>query len=138
MTEIEELLSEAVSLSSRDRVQWLVELGDELPSADTTDEWVVVRECQSPVQVAVGQANGRARVAVQVPATAPLIRGVAALIVLGLDGQPIEDLPEDLVARLDLSHVVSPLRIAGLSGLWGRVRAGLQPEPGGPDHGNPR
>lgn len=129
MSELQELLAEAAALSPRDRVQWLVELGDELPEAQDGDGWVEVRECQSPVQVRVGRTDEHAAVAVRVPRTAPLVRGVAALIVLGLDGSPVAELPAapaDLVDALDLGAEVSPLRVNGLRGLWRAVRTGLE------------
>ena len=139
------------SLPAEERVQLLVELGDELP--DPPERLRVepglleaVRECQSPIYVRaeVGPAGGGSptpdgaagsavdgsavdvvHLHVSAPPQAPVTRGFAGLLHAGVDGRPVDevlDLPADLPARLSLEGIVSPLRLRGMAGLLARVQ----------------
>ncbi len=133
-----DLLADFAGLSAGDRLQLLVEIGDELPPlpeavAARRSDMEPVSECQSPVFVLVEldgpQDARRVRVHVSAPSQAPTTRGFAAVMCLGLDGaRPAEVLavPDDVSALLDLAGVVSPLRLRGMNGLLRRIKRQLR------------
>lgn len=128
MTTLSELVDEARSLPPAQRLEWLIEFGDELPTPDPlAGELQRLPECQSPVSWAARvDETGHFKVAVTVPPSAVVVRGFAGMVVSTLAGstaQQVCDQPSDLVEALALTGVVSPLRLRGLSALWHRLRS---------------
>lgn len=123
---LEELLEEADSLPPRQRLEWLVEFGDELPAPNgDAGELQRLPECQSPVSWAARVDGDRYLLAVTAPPSALVVRGFAGLVVPVLDTRPVDEVravPADLVDRLNLSGTVSELRLNGLRALWSKAR----------------
>ncbi|MFN8080243.1 MAG: SufE family protein [Kineosporiaceae bacterium] len=133
-----DLATEFTALAPGDRLQFLVDLADELPEvpahiAARRDDMEPVTECQSPVFVLVELDGSRepdpmlrgVRVHVRAPAQSPTTRGFAAALCQGLDGVSAAEvlaLADDLPDRWGLSGVVSPLRLNGMAGLLRRVK----------------
>ncbi|MGC5628482.1 SufE family protein [Georgenia sp. Z1344] len=129
-----EIARDLAALAPNDRVQLLVELGDELPGlpqrlVDHPELLEAVRECQAPVHVRaeVDGTGEDAPVTVHVSAApqAPVTRGFAGIVVVGLAGATAGEVlavPADLPTRLGLEDVVSPLRLTGMAGLLARVQ----------------
>jgi cysteine desulfuration protein SufE len=147
---LRDLLADFAALAAGERLQLLVELGEQLPALPThvaarRGELEPVAECQSPVFVLVelertGPEAESVRVYVTAPSQAPTTRGFAALMCLGLDGaSPAQVLavPDDVSALLDLAGVVSPLRLRGMNGLLHRIKRQLR-ERLDADSGSPR
>ncbi|MGC5616654.1 SufE family protein [Georgenia sp. Z1491] len=122
------------ALPAPERVQLLVELGDDLPELpqrlrDHPELLEAVRECQAPVFVRaeVAGTGTDAPVTIHVSAApqAPVTRGFAGIVTAGLAGATAGEVlavPADLPSRLALADVVSPLRLQGMAGLLTRVR----------------
>ncbi|MTE24075.1 SufE family protein [Microbacterium sp. ZXX196] len=135
-----ELRDELLALEEPDRLALLVEIGEELPEVparirESPAALERVSECQSPVFIAV-EADGAGAVVLHAvaPASAPTTRGFASLLAQGVAGaSPAEVLaiPADFPRTLGLDRAVSPLRIAGMTGLLARtqrqVRAAFRP-----------
>ncbi|MGO1173192.1 MAG: SufE family protein [Actinomycetaceae bacterium] len=122
------------ALPPDDRVQLLVELGDDLPDVgpayrDRPELLEAVRECQAPVYVrAELEPTGDhavVRLHISAPAQAPVTRGFAGILHAGLDGATAREVlavPAGLAHRLSLESVVSPLRLRGMDGMLARIQ----------------
>lgn len=133
--DLAEISAEFLGLPAATRLELLVEFGDEVrevpePYSSDLSRMERVVECQSPVFIAVDVAptrNGTARAAVHIvaPKEAPTTRGFAGVLSEGigdLSAQQIVALPADLPSRLGLDSLISPLRLAGMSALLGRIQ----------------
>lgn len=128
-----EVVADFAALPPADRLQLLVELGDELPDPparlrEHPELLEHVVECQSPVYVRAeveGAGAPVVRLYLSAPPQAPTTRGFAGVLHAALDGAPADDvlaLPADAPSRLGLDGVVSPLRLRGMAGMLERVR----------------
>ena len=130
---LEAVVEEFAELGLKERLQLLLEIGQELPEleepwASRRDSMERVDECQSPVFLSsvVGEGPGRpVTVVVDAPREAPTTRGFAAVLKEGLDGAPAADVlavPDAFYLRMGLGQAVSPLRLRGLSGMLTRLK----------------
>lgn len=128
-----ELVDDFQAMPEAQRLELLVEMGEsvaEVPERFTQDlstmEQVV--ECQSPVYVAVEVADDAPHLVtlhVLAPKEAPTTRGFAGVLSEGLAGCTADEvlaLPHDVPARLGLDALVSPLRLAGMASMQGRIQ----------------
>lgn len=128
-----ELVDDFQAMPEAQRLELLVEMGAsvaEVPERFTQDlstmEQVV--ECQSPVYVAVEVADDAPHpvtLHVLAPKEAPTTRGFAGVLSEGLAGCTADEvlaLPLDVPARLGLDALVSPLRLAGMASMQGRIQ----------------
>ncbi|KAJ1681456.1 hypothetical protein LUZ63_023329 [Rhynchospora breviuscula] len=126
-----EIRDEFLELDEPDRLQLLLEFSYELPDvpaeyADHPELAERVAECQSPVYIIV-TVDGDDRVAMHAtaPAEAPTTRGFASILAQGLTGLTAEDVlavPDDYPQSIGLTRAVSPLRIAGMTGMLMRAK----------------
>ena len=83
-------------------------------------------ECQSPVFIIVDvDADGIVAMHATAPPEAPTTRGFASILAQGLTGLPAAEVlavPADYPQTLGLTRVVSPLRIAGMTGMLMRAK----------------
>ena len=127
---LDEIRAEFEAVDDSDRLALLLELGgrttdDALPSAPDSDAWERVTECQSPVYLIVGGNAEAISLRIAVPTTAPTTRGFAALLLHaanGSDADGVLAIPDDFPRTLRLDRWVSPLRLAGMSGMIRRLK----------------
>jgi cysteine desulfuration protein SufE len=103
------------------------ELPQELQNARDTMEQV--QECQTPVFLLSKLHEGKVYYYLDVPREAPTVRGFASILYEGLNGASpaaIVATPNDLYQRLGLHHVLSPLRLRGLTALLSRMKRQAQ------------
>jgi len=136
---LNELLEELSELESNEKLEWLVEFADQLPglSAERSGlpfpESCLVRECQTPVHLWVEAVDGRVHIEADVPRKSPTVRGLVALLVVGLNGEPISAalaLPDDLVSHWKLSDVLGMTRQQGFRGVVARLKRALSDSAG--------
>lgn len=133
--DLAEITAEFLSLPAATRLELLIEFGAEVrevpePYVNDPSRMERVVECQSPVYIAVEVAptqSGPARAAVHIiaPREAPTTRGFAGVLSEGigdLNAEQIMSLPADLPNRLGLATLISPLRLAGMGALLGRIQ----------------
>lgn len=125
-----EIVDDFAALGDSDKVTLLLEFARELPElpADLhTQAMEPVPECQSPVFLSVDAADADSvRLYFSAPPEAPTTRGFASILHQGLDGAPaaaILAVPADFYHALGLSSAVSPLRLRGMAGMLGRIKA---------------
>lgn len=126
-----EIRDEFLELDEPDRLQLLLEFSRELPEvpakyADHPEMQERVAECQSPVYIVVDvEADGRVAMHATAPAEAPTTRGFASILAQGLTGLSSAEVlavPDDFPQSIGLTRAVSPLRIAGMTGMLMRAK----------------
>lgn len=132
---LDELILELDELEPSEKLEWLVEFANELPEAALSvhvirhEESCLVQECQTPVYLGISVKDGRIHLEADVPRKSPIVRGLVALVVCGLEGAKVQealDLPDDMVAELGLSSVLGMTRQKGFQGVIARIKRGLR------------
>ena len=136
---LDELIAEFTDLEPDEKLEWLVEFADQLPGLSPGragapfPETCLVRECQTPVYLWVDLSEGRVRLEADVPRKSPTVRGLVALLVVGLDGETVssvQNLPDDLVAVMGLGGVLGMTRQQGFRGVVARLKQAVRAEVG--------
>lgn len=123
-----EIRDEFLELDAPERLELLLEYADDLPDVPDdldADSFERVAECQSPVFIALQVADGVVTMHAKAPAEAPTTRGFAGILVRALTGLPAAEalqVPDEFPQSLGLTQSVSPLRIAGMSGMLRRAK----------------
>jgi cysteine desulfuration protein SufE len=85
-----------------------------------------VAECQSPVYILIEvDEDGIVTMHATAPAEAPTTRGFASILAQGISGLTADEvlgIPDDFPRSIGLTRAVSPLRIAGMSGMLLRAK----------------
>lgn len=120
-----------LDLPESERLQLLLEFSGELPAVPARFDGHPelrerVAECQSPVYIIVEvDPDGRVAMHATAPAEAPTTRGFASILAQGITGLSAEQvlgIPDDFPQSIGLTRAVSPLRIAGMTGMLMRVK----------------
>ncbi|RKT36975.1 cysteine desulfuration protein SufE [Microbacterium sp. AG1240] len=126
-----EIRDEFLELAEPERLQLLLEYSQELPAVppeyDGHPEMCErVVECQSPVYIVVDvDDDGIVAMHATAPAEAPTTRGFASILVQGISGLTTDEvlaIPDDFPQSIGLMRAVSPLRIAGMTGMLMRAK----------------
>lgn len=126
-----EIRDEFLELAEPERLQLLLEYSQELPAVppeyDGHPEMCErVVECQSPVYIVVDvDDDGIVAMHATAPAEAPTTRGFASILVQGISGLTADQvlaIPDDFPQSIGLMRAVSPLRIAGMTGMLMRAK----------------
>jgi cysteine desulfuration protein SufE len=130
-TQLTELVDDFQAVGTKDKLQLLLELSQELPAlperyADAADSMEQVHECQSPLFLAVEvDPDSTVHLFFSAPPEAPTTRGFASIMHTGLDGEPaatVLGVPDDFYTALGLTQAVSPLRIRGMAAMLARIK----------------
>ena len=133
--QLNELKSELDELEPEEKLEWLIDLADELPEispgklGEPFPETCRVQECQTAVHLWVSVIDGRIHLEADVPRKSPTVRGLVSLVVRGLEGATVADglaLPDDMVAHLGLSSVLGMTRQQGFRGVISRIKRELR------------
>ena len=127
---LEEVVEDFTAVGPRDRLQLLLEMGQELPPLPSRfgaghEGMEQVHECQSPLFLAVDVQGDEVHLFFDAPPEAPTTRGFAGILHAGLDGATpaqVLDVPDDFYVRLGLAELVSPLRLRGMSAMLARIK----------------
>ena len=130
-----EIRDEFLELPESDRLQLLLEFSRELPAVpakyDGHPELCErVAECQSPVYIVMDvDPDGIVSMHAMAPEEAPTTRGFASILAQGLTGLTVDEVlavPADYPQSIGLTRAVSPLRIAGMTGMLMRAKRQVQ------------
>ncbi len=131
---LDELIAELAELEPDEKLQWLVEFANELPAispgklAKPFPETCLIQECQTPVHLWVAIQEGRIHLEADVPLKSPIVRGLVAFVVCGLEGATISEglgLPDDMVSHLGLASVLGMTRQQGFRSVISRIKREL-------------
>ncbi|MDQ1128565.1 cysteine desulfuration protein SufE [Microbacterium sp. SORGH_AS 888] len=126
-----ETRDEFLELEEPERLQLLLEYSRELPEmpadiAARPEACERVVECQSPVFIAVEvDEDDIVTMHASAPPEAPTTRGFASILVQGISGlssEAVLSIPDDYPQSIGLTRAVSPLRIAGMTGMLLRAK----------------
>ena len=128
---LQEIADEFGAVPESERLQLLLEFGQELPPlparyATQRELLEPVPECQSPLFLAVKIGpNETVHLFFDVPAEAPTTRGFAGILHAGLDGLNADEVlatPGEFSSQLGLQDLVSPLRLRGMAAMLARIK----------------
>ena len=128
---LQEIAEDFNAVPDNDRLQLLLEFGQDLPSlppqyAEHPDRLEPVPECQSPLFLAVEVDDGDVvHMFFDAPLEAPTTRGFAGILYAGLDGLTADEIlqtPGEFSAQLGLQDLVSPLRLRGMAAMLARIK----------------
>ena len=143
---LNELIEELSELEPDEKLEWLVEFADQLPELSAArlgqpfPESCLVRECQTPVHLWVEAIEGRVHIEADVPRNSPIVRGLVALLVVGLEGETVSAalaIPDDCVSHWKLSDALGMTRQQGFRGIVARLKRGLRDSAGAVSHDAP-
>jgi cysteine desulfuration protein SufE len=129
--QLQEIADEFAAVPESQRLQLLLEFGQELPPlparyAEQHDLLEPVPECQTPLFLAVEiSPNDTVHLFFDVPAEAPTTRGFAGILHAGLDGLNADEVlatPGEFSSQLGLQDLVSPLRLRGMAAMLARIK----------------
>ncbi len=128
---LQEIAEDFSAVPDNDRLQLLLEFGQDLPPlparyAEHPDRLEPVPECQSPLFLAVEvDDDSTVHLFFDAPPEAPTTRGFAGILHAGLDGLGAEQIlqtPGEFSAQLGLQDLVSPLRLRGMAAMLARIK----------------
>ncbi len=111
-----------------DRYAFIIDLGKQLPAFpdDARIEENYVHGCQSQVWLIAHYDEASGKLYLLIDSDAIIVRGLAALILVALNGKPPRELLttdiDELFERLDLFRHISPTRGNGLRAMVGKIR----------------
>ncbi|MFB7250677.1 SufE family protein [Microbacterium sp. NPDC056234] len=125
-----EIRDDFLALEESERLQLLLEFSGELPpvSAEVAAHPEMterVAECQSPVYIFLEVAENVVTMHATAPPEAPTTRGFASILAQGISGLSPDEvlaIPDDYPQSIGLTRAVSPLRIAGMTGMLLRAK----------------
>jgi cysteine desulfuration protein SufE len=128
---LQEIADEFVAVPESERLQLLLEFGQELPPlpdryATQRELLEPVPECQTPLFLAVEiSPNETVHLFFDAPLEAPTTRGFAGILHAGLDGLTADEVlatPGEFSSQLGLQDLVSPLRLRGMAAMLARIK----------------
>ena len=137
---LQEIADEFGDVPESERLQLLLEFGQELPPlparyATQRELLEPVPECQSPVFLAVEiSPNETVHLFFDAPQEAPTTRGFAGILHAGLDGLTADEVlatPGEFSSPLGLQDLVSPLRLRGMAAMLARIKRQIRERRGG-------
>jgi len=108
-----------------ERYAFIIDLGKELPEfpEDERREANYVHGCQSQVWLIHHYDEGSGKLYLLIDSDAIIVRGLAAIILVALNGKSPRDLlADELFEQLDLFRHISPTRGNGLRAMVGKIR----------------
>ncbi|KPQ29265.1 MAG: cysteine desulfuration protein SufE [Marinobacter excellens HL-55] len=111
-----------------DRYAYIIDLGKQLPGFpdDERVEENYVHGCQSQVWLIHHHDADSGKLFLLIDSDAMIVRGLAAIILVALNGKPARDLLatdiDELFEQLDLFRHISPTRGNGLRAMVGKIR----------------
>ena len=128
---LQEIADEFGDVPESERLQLLLEFGQELPPlpdryATQRELLEPVPECQTPVFLAVEiSPNETVHLFFDAPQEAPTTRGFAGILHAGLDGLTADEVlatPGEFSSQFGLQDLVSPLRLRGMAAMLARIK----------------
>jgi len=128
---LEQFFQEFDGLEPRERLELLLEFSETLPELSGERAAVPVPrqcrivECQTPVDLWVDVVEGTVRLEAVVPRQSPMVRGLVALLIEGIDGatpDEVLEMPDDVLAPLGLAGVLGMVRQRGARGLVATIK----------------
>ena len=128
--EAQAIVDEFETIEAQFRLELLLDFANLLPELperylEHPDLLERVEECQSPVFLFVEVRDGRVELFLTAPKEAPTTRAFASILHQSLNGHSVDEVlsfDDDFPAHLNLTELVSPLRMRGMRGMLARIK----------------
>ena len=128
---LQEIVDDIASMSREEKLETLIAYAESMPDLperfkDERSKMEPVPECMTPVFIiAEKDANGRILFHLDIPKQSPTVRGLASILVNGLNGCTLEEIlsvPADFYLPMNLQEAVSQQRINGFIGVLAHMK----------------
>ena len=128
--EAQAIVEEFENIEAQFRLELLLDFANLLP--ELPERYVAhpdllerVEECQSPVFLFVEVRDGHVELFLTAPKEAPTTRAFASILHQSLNGHSVDEVlsfDDDFPSQLNLTELVSPLRMRGMRGMLARIK----------------
>lgn len=128
---LQEIVDDIASMSREEKLETLIAYAESMPDLperfkDERSKMEPVPECMTPVFIiAEKDANGGILFHLDIPKQSPTVRGLASILVNGLNGCTLEEIlsvPADFYLPMNLQEAVSQQRINGFIGVLAHMK----------------
>ena len=128
---LQEIVDDFSSMSREEKLETLIGYAETFPTLpdrflDARDNMEAVPECMTPVfLIAEKQADGRINFFVDCPPQSPTVRGLAMILINGLNGSTLEEIlavPADFFLPMRLEEAISQQRLNGFVGVLAHMK----------------
>ena len=128
---LQEIVDDFASMSREEKLETLIGYAETFPTLpdrfqDARDNMEAVPECMTPVfLIAEKQADGGIKFFVDCPPQSPTVRGLAMILINGLNGTTLEEIlsvPADFFLPMRLEEAVSQQRLNGFVGVLAHMK----------------
>jgi cysteine desulfuration protein SufE len=128
--EAQAIVEEFENIEAQFRLELLLDFANLLPELperylEHPDLLERVEECQSPVYLFVEVLDGHVELFLSAPKEAPTTRAFASILHQSLNGHSVDEVlsfDDDFPSQLNLTELVSPLRMRGMRGMLARIK----------------
>jgi len=127
---LQDVVEDFALAEGREKLELLMQYGQELPPLPENlqkhrDQMDPVPECMSPVFAQAAVEDGRMRFFLDVPEEAPTVRGFAAILQRGLDGETpdaVLAVPGTFYEKMGLTGLLSHQRLNGMRAILAKLK----------------
>lgn len=128
---LQEIVDDFAGMSREEKLETLIGYAESLPPLPERfkaerDKMEAVPECMTPVFLAAEKGTeGGIYFHLDIPPQSPTVRGLAAILVNGLNGSTLEELlsvPGDFFLPMKLDEAVSQQRLHGFTGVLAHMK----------------
>jgi cysteine desulfuration protein SufE len=130
-SKLQEIVDDFASMSREEKLETLIAYAESFPPLpdrlkDARDKMEAVPECMTPVFLTGEQgADGGITYYLDIPPQSPTVRGLATILVSGLNGSTPEEVigvPADFFLALNLQEAISGQRLNGFIGVLAHMK----------------
>ncbi|GAB4403326.1 MAG: SufE family protein [Anaerolineales bacterium] len=128
---LQEIVDDFASMSREEKLETLIAYAESFPDLpehfqEERSKMEPVPECMTPVFIiAEKDANGGIIFHLDIPKQSPTVRGLASILVNGLNGCTLEEIlstPADFYVPMNLQEAISQQRINGFIGVLAHMK----------------
>ena len=128
---LQEIVDDFASMTREEKLETLIGYAETFPTLpdrfqDARDNMESVPECMTPVfLIAEKEADGGIKFFVDCPPQSPTVRGLAMILINGLNGTTLEEIlsvPADFFLPMRLEEAVSQQRLNGFVGVLAHMK----------------
>jgi cysteine desulfuration protein SufE len=129
--QLQEIVDDIASMSKDEKLETLIAYAESFPELPERfkaekEKMEAVPECMTPVFIiAEKDANGKIVFHFDIPKQSPTVRGLASILLNGLNGCSIEEIisvPADFYFPMNLQEAISQQRINGFIGVLAHMK----------------
>ena len=128
---LQEIVDDFAGMTREEKLETLIGYAETLPPLperfqDERDNMEAVPECMTPVSLFTEkQQDGTMAFFVDIPPQSPTVRGLASILINGLNGTSLEEIlsvPADFFLPMKLDEAVSQQRLNGFMGVLAHMK----------------